>query len=395
MAADRLIRDLSQLIGLDDLDAIIELWVLDLRLLDPTQPLFYFSNWSQEDGVGAMFGGIEYVPMPVRAQGFEINSSSAPSEPTLTVSNVGLTWTGLINRWDDLIGCKLIRRRVLRRYLDDGATPSVTGAWPDEPWFIEQKQSENKMMVTFALSTAFALDDVKLPKRLALRYTCSWTYRGEGCGYNGPPVADAKDRPLPAPLHPDVAAYYEAVRLFRVQENAIGWHYQNVQNAEVAYNNSRADSWEFDDEQFHLNFPYSYVYTPPGFGEMGWSPWSVPVAFYGGVPVTVGDEWRAGADTGDGGLYYRPIQRWRFVQGTRDAALANLNAARAALLMAQQNYSSAHYVAGQARIKAGAVRDPRDQCSKTLTGCRLRWTDTFSGGNGVLPASMFPGLQIG
>lgn len=390
MATDRLIRDLDQLIGLDDLDAIIELWVLDLRTVDPAQPLFYFSNWSHADGSGARFAGIEYVPMPLQVTGLEINSNGPPSDPTITVSNVGLIWTGLVNTWDDLVGCKLIRRRVLRRYLDDGATPSPTGAWPDEPWFVEQKRSENKLSVTFTLSTAFALDDVKLPKRLALRYSCSWTYRGEGCGYNGYPVADINNNPLPAPLHPDVAAFYEAVRLFRVQENAIGWHYANVQAKETAYNNSRVSGWEFRQEYFNLQGTFvSYVYTPPGFA---WFPGQI-VMLNGIRQPGLSDALRQGAPNGNG--LYLPVQVWEWVPGTRDQALADLNAARAALQMAQQNYSAAHTAAMQARAAADAVRDPRDVCSKTLAGCRLRFADTFTTNTGVLPASMFPGLQIG
>ena len=389
MAADRLIRDLSQLIGLDDLDAIIELWVLDLRLLDPTQPLFYFSNWSQEDGSGARFGGIEYIPMPVQAQGFEISSNGAPSEPTLTVSNVGLIWTGLVNRWDDLIGCKLIRRRVLRRYLDDGATPSATGAWPDEPWFIEQKQSENKMAVTFALSTAFALDDVKLPKRLALRYSCSWTYRGEGCSYNGYPVADANNKPLPAPLHPAVQAFLDAVAIYRNEANSTYAWAAYVRQAEIDYANSRESAWEFRSEHYDTQgASVSYVYTPPGYA---WFPGQI-MMLNGVRQPGLSDVLRAGS--GDGGLY-QPVQVWEWVQGTRDAAAATLNNYRNQQNAAQARANAAWHAAMALKPAADAVRDPRDVCSKTLAGCRLRFADPFTNNPGTLPASMFPGLQIG
>ena len=60
---------------------------------------------------------------------------------------------------------------------------------------IQQKETENKLFVSFVLSTAFDLDGCTLPKRRALRYNCVWVYRGEGCGYSGGPVANAKDEP--------------------------------------------------------------------------------------------------------------------------------------------------------------------------------------------------------
>jgi len=386
----RVIRDLEQLIGLDDLDAIVELFELDLRVLDPAQPLFRFSNWQQEDGSGARYGGIEYVPMPLQAEGFEINSNAAPSEPSITVSNVGLLWTGLVNRWDDLIGCKLIRRRVLRRYLDDGATPSSTGAWPDEPWFIEQKSSESKVAVTFALSTAFALDDVRLPKRLALRHSCSWTYRGEGCGYNGFPVADVKNQPLPAPLHPAVAAFYAKVQQWRNAQAEIAAQLAAVQYAEGVYANSRESAWEKRGSYFQLQGIFtSFVYVPTL--NAWWQP--VIVMLNGIRQPGLSDALRRGDRANAGG--YFPVEVWEWVQGTRDQALANLNMARANL---QNAYNVSSTLWGEAmalKAAADAVRDPRDQCSKTLVGCRLRFADPFTNNTGVLPASMFPGLQVG
>ncbi|HAG9144133.1 TPA: phage minor tail protein L, partial [Escherichia coli] len=33
------------------------------------------------------------------------------------------------------------------------------------------------------------------PGRIMLANTCTWTYRGDECGYNGPAVADEYDQP--------------------------------------------------------------------------------------------------------------------------------------------------------------------------------------------------------
>jgi lambda family phage minor tail protein L len=391
------IKDLAQLQGLDDLDAIVELYTLDLRVLDPNQQPFRFCNWAQSGGQPLSHAGETYEPVPIECSGFEINSNSSPSEPRMQVSNVGLTWTGLASRWDDLVGAKLIRRRVLRRYLDDGATPSPTGHWPDEPWFIEQKVSENKLTVTFSLSTAFALDDVKLPKRLALRYTCGWTYRGEGCGYNGYPIADVKDQGLGGPLDPALQAFYDALRLYNSSAPLVAAQVDAVRYWEGVYNSSTVTGWQLIEERYSMTRqPLFYVYTFPRgslYATMGFVR-----AYWNGNLIRLDDNYRAaptGGQTNSDGSSFRPIQRWAWQQGTRDQALAGLNMARANLNSALAVQAQRRQAALALKPAADAVRDPRDQCSKTLTGCRLRFWDRINGVQLPLPTSAFPGLQIG
>ena len=390
------IKDLAQLQGIEGLDAIIELYTLDLSSLDATQKPFRFCNWSQAGGQSLSYAGQTYEPVPVECTGFEINSQSAPSEPRMQVSNVGLTWTGLANRWDDLVGCKLIRRRVLRRYLDDGATPSPTGHWPDEPWFIEQKVSENKLSVTFALSTAFALDDVKLPKRLALRYTCSWTYRGEGCGYTGMPLANAKDQPLGNPMDPNLRLFFDALGQFYSAGDSVRINQDRYRQAEAHYNQVAGNVWKLQEERYENRAPfYSYVYFyAPGTegGALGYGLWNGIM-----VPVSTGT-YRAAATGGNdypSGAMTRPIQRWAIDQASIDAAQVGLDAARVNLQASMAGQEAWRQSTLAWKAAADAVRDPRDQCSKTLKGCRARWVDHLTGNVPALPTSAFPGLQIG
>jgi lambda family phage minor tail protein L len=189
MATDRSFKDSADLQGLMG-DAILDLFILDLLPADPTATLpnryVYFCNWSQTDGASVQFAGVSYVALPVAMSGFEIRSEGVPPNPAMTVGNIGLDWTGLINTWNDLVGCTITRRRVLRRHLDDGTNPDPLAHWPDEQWSIEQKSSENKLAVTFQLGTAFDLDGVVLPRRIALKYTCIWKYKSADCGYTGP-----------------------------------------------------------------------------------------------------------------------------------------------------------------------------------------------------------------
>jgi len=155
-----------------------------------------FCNWQETNGSSVLFGGNFYVPLPYEKSGFAISNEGVLPNPTITVSNVGLGPTTQINAFDDLLGAKVIRRRVLAKHLDNGSQPDVNARWPDETWFVQRKVAENKLFVTFELSTPFDLDGVTLPKRRALRYACPWVYRSTECGYTGGPVANAKDQPV-------------------------------------------------------------------------------------------------------------------------------------------------------------------------------------------------------
>jgi lambda family phage minor tail protein L len=188
MATDRSFADNADLQGLNG-DAIIELFIVDLLplnpLIDPSQRYIRFCNWSQTTGESVFYDELEYIALPVAASGFEVRSEGVPPNPAMTVGNIGLEWTGVVNAWNDLVGAKVTRRRTLRRYLDNGANPDPAAHWPDEVWSIEQKENETKLAVTFRLGTPFDLDGVLLPRRRALRYTCVFKYKGPECGYTG------------------------------------------------------------------------------------------------------------------------------------------------------------------------------------------------------------------
>lgn len=197
MAADRTFRFNEDLQGLQG-DAIIELFAIDLQSGVQGTPIIdyvFFCNWTQTEGRTVKFAGVEYIPLPYQVDGFEIRNEGVLPNPRITIANIGLQITALINSYDDLLGCKVYRRRVLARHLDDGSSPDSEARWPDEIWFIQQKTEESKLSVTFELSTPFDLDSVTLPKRRALRYACPWVYRSAECGYTGGPVADVKDQP--------------------------------------------------------------------------------------------------------------------------------------------------------------------------------------------------------
>ncbi|WP_404852546.1 phage minor tail protein L [Escherichia coli] len=62
-------------------------------------------------------------------------------------------------------------------------------------WRIEQCSELSAVSASFVLSTPTETDGAVFPGRIMLANTCTWTYRGDECGYSGPAVADEYDQP--------------------------------------------------------------------------------------------------------------------------------------------------------------------------------------------------------
>ncbi|WP_249531110.1 phage minor tail protein L, partial [Escherichia coli] len=94
----------------------------------------------------------------------------------------------------------VVRRKVYARFLD--AVNFVNGNSDADPeqevisrWRIEQCSELSAVSASFVLSTPTETDGAVFPGRIMLANTCTWTYRGDECGYSGPAVADEYDQP--------------------------------------------------------------------------------------------------------------------------------------------------------------------------------------------------------
>lgn len=190
--------------------ALVEFFVLTLppALAEkfPELAVVRIANSLNPLGQPFVWQGNTYLPIPVKAEGFEVTTEGALPRPTLTFSNVDALMTGIVTSTDDLVGTTVKRLRTYERFLDavnfpDGnpdANPNY--ALPTERYIVEKKIAENSTVVSFELASAMDLNGVKLPLRQINPNVCTWRYRGDGCGYAGPPVADADDHPLSAVL---------------------------------------------------------------------------------------------------------------------------------------------------------------------------------------------------
>jgi len=167
---------------------------------------------SQETG-GLVWNGNTYSWFPIQAEGFEMSGNGTLPRPTLTMSNLFGTITGLILSLPRGIeGAKVTRIRTLARYLDadnfpggvSPYSPDPTAEFPRQVFYIDRTALENRDVGQFELASVFDLSGVRAPKRECVSTYCPWVYRDpETCQYNGTQYFDVDDNPV-ATLAEDV-----------------------------------------------------------------------------------------------------------------------------------------------------------------------------------------------
>ena len=137
--------------------------------------------------------GVQYVPMPIEGEGFEINGNAQFSRPKLRVANKDYLITNLLQNNNDFKNAKIVRIRTFLKYLDDEnfeggnpfGSPDFTAEISNDTYLISQKTAENKLYVELELTSPLDLDNFEINNRLILAKYCYWQYRGHGCNYVG------------------------------------------------------------------------------------------------------------------------------------------------------------------------------------------------------------------
>lgn len=162
---------------------------------------FYFHAGTNRINAPVVWQGVTYNALPIKVTGFEKSGTQLP-RPRLAASNVAGLITALIATTSDLIGAKVTRKRTMVQYLDavnfvGGVNPTAdpSSYLPDEVFYIMQKTREDNTVVEFELGSPLDLQGIMIPRRQIVGTVCAWRYRGEGCGYAGPAVADENDVP--------------------------------------------------------------------------------------------------------------------------------------------------------------------------------------------------------
>jgi lambda family phage minor tail protein L len=140
--------------------------------------------------------GNVYTAVPIEASGFEWNGQGSLPTPRLSMGTITIV-TAAIQSFDDLRGCRVVRWRTFAQYLDGMPEADSSYHFRPEVYYIERKTSLNtrKKMVEWELAAASDLHGRSIPRRVALRNVCPFTYRqwqgasfsyfNATCPYNG------------------------------------------------------------------------------------------------------------------------------------------------------------------------------------------------------------------
>lgn len=171
--------------------AIMEFFVLDMSNFDGGG-VSRFHAGTNKLQYPVWWQGQEYLPLPVEAEGFDIITKGSLPRPKIRVANISGLFSAEVRKHDDLIGCKVTRKRTFSRYLDavnfpGGVNPDAdpNQYLPDDIWFVDRKTAENRYVIEWELASAFDVHGVQLPFRQVIQNSCPWRYRGPECGFAG------------------------------------------------------------------------------------------------------------------------------------------------------------------------------------------------------------------
>lgn len=195
-------RDIPAELIIESVDAgvgaMIDLFEVDLQSLGGDVIRFHSGTNGYYGNV--IWKGLAYSAYPIAVEGFETKSEGTYSRPTMKVANITGLITGINSDFDDALGAVVTRRQVLVKNLDEvnfpaGNADADTSMEAVSRYVIEEMAEETFETVTYNLATPVDCDNAIIPARTILADVCQWVYRGDGCGYSGPAVADEKDVP--------------------------------------------------------------------------------------------------------------------------------------------------------------------------------------------------------
>lgn len=176
---------IKQLQSLEETSAFINLFELEYN---DAGAFKYFVRSGEADNSTLHFrdydspGTIrEYEILPIRIEDLQYTSKGPSTRPVLRIANVLNTFETAVGvDLDNLLGKKLIRRRTLKKYLDNGSGNSSNPAteFPRQVYIIDRIETRNAYEVAFELTTPFEVEGLTLPYRQVGHNACSWIYQG-------------------------------------------------------------------------------------------------------------------------------------------------------------------------------------------------------------------------
>lgn len=179
---------------------LISLYILDGTAIGFDE-ILYFVDGQATSYQSLVFNSQSYLPFPIITKGMTADGQGKVSRPSIIAANINGFVSNLLLPNGNLVGAKIIRRRVFARFLDavnfvNGinpyGAPNPSAAYPDEIWIVNRKIKEDQQQVEWEMASPIELDGIRLPRRQITATVCGFIkYRDpDTCGYNGLPVAD-------------------------------------------------------------------------------------------------------------------------------------------------------------------------------------------------------------
>lgn len=158
-------------------DEMVMLFIVDTSVLgDPNGPYHITPTTDQNNGI-VSFGGVDFVPVPVVAEGFEVTGQGAIPQPKMTLSNINSIFTQVAIGYGNLVGAGVQRIRTFARYLDNGSEPDGAAYLPVDHYVVERMVERTNDRLILQLSAAMDQEGRTFPGRQVVRNYCQWRYR--------------------------------------------------------------------------------------------------------------------------------------------------------------------------------------------------------------------------
>tara|TARA_Y100001937_G_scaffold39019_2_gene55474 strand:- start:2235 stop:4364 length:2130 start_codon:yes stop_codon:yes gene_type:complete len=175
--------------------AVLELFkIFPDRINKPTLFLGFHGGTLYDKSL--IWQGVQYLPLSIETDGFDILADGQLARPKIKVSNKGNIVTNFLQNYKDFINAKVVRKRVSVKFLDDanfdGGNPfgvaDAKAELTNQEWIVGRKLAESKLFAEFELNSPLDLESFNVNSRGIVSKFCYWQYRGEGCRYEGQPI---------------------------------------------------------------------------------------------------------------------------------------------------------------------------------------------------------------
>ncbi|MBN9600833.1 MAG: phage minor tail protein L [Afipia sp.] len=152
-----------------------------------------------------------YAPRACKSEGWLWDGQGPLPQPKLTVGNTDLAISALCIAYSDLQGAIVTRHRVPFKHLDGMPDADPDIEHDPDIFVIDQKTTQNKLVVEFMLGTAIDIEGRMIPGRQVVQGYCPWRYRRwngsewvyptgtTACPYTGEAMFDERGNPTDDP----------------------------------------------------------------------------------------------------------------------------------------------------------------------------------------------------